>query len=354
MHEHGATSVGSGSLMSLPGHHKPGGGFRNPWSADESRGFSSVVIWMAQRVAHRLAGRSRPQPTPDTFPRGIPHVAQPRAVRGQLLATWIGHSTFLLQIGGLNVLTDPIWSDRASPVGFAGPRRWRPPGVPLELLPPIDVVLQSHNHYDHLDRRTIEWLADHCPSARWLVPLGVGAVVRRYGASDVTQLDWWETASVGELEIASTPARHFSARGLRDRDATLWCGWAVRWADRRVFFAGDTGLHPEFAAIAQRLGPFDLTMLPIGAYDPRWFMKPVHMSPEEAAEACLVMRAVQPLGHPSVMAAMHWGTFKLTDEPMDEPPVRIAAAWSRHALPVDDLWIPAHGETREIPSGSTR
>ncbi len=345
-------SADTPALIPRPAHHRPGGGFRNPWPADESRGLGSVALWMAQRLARRLTGRSRPQPRPDAFRRAVPRVAQPRAARHQLLATWVGHSTFLLQMGGLNILTDPMWGARASPVAFAGPRRWIPPGITLEMLPPIDLVLQSHNHYDHLDRRTVEWLARHHSAARWLVPLGVGALVQRYGAADVTQLDWWETASVGDLEISATPARHFSARGIRDRDATLWCGWALRWAERRAFFAGDTGLHPEFAAVARRLGPFDLMMLPIGAYDPRWFMKPVHMSPEEAAEACLVMRAVQPLGHRSVMAGMHWGTFKLTDEPLNEPPVRMAAAWSRHGLPVDDLWIPAHGETREIPSGS--
>ena len=310
---------------------------------------ASAAMWMAQRLARRLAGRTPPEPSRAAFPRRVPNFEQPRAARHRLFATWVGHSTFLLQMDGFNILTDPIWGERASPVGFAGPRRWLPPGVPLATLPPIDVVLLSHNHYDHLDRGTVEWLAQHHPTARWLVPLGVAALVKRFGAADVSELDWWETVRVGGLEIAATPARHFSARGMRDRDETLWCGWCVRSAEHRIFFAGDTGLHPEFAAIAQRLGPFDLMMLPIGAYEPRWFMKPVHMDPEEAAEACLVMRAVQPPGHRSVMAAMHWGTFKLTDEPMDEPPKRLAVAWSRHALPIDDLWVPAHGETREIP-----
>ena len=310
---------------------------------------ASAAMWMAQRLARRLTGRISPEPARASFPRRVPTIEQPHAGRHRLLATWVGHSTFLIQMAGFNILTDPMWGMRASPVSFAGPRRWLPPGVPLETLPPIDIVLQSHNHYDHLDRGTVEWLAHHHPTARWLVPLGVAALVKRFGAADVSELDWWETVRVGGLEVAATPARHFSARGIRDRDETLWCGWCVRSAERRIFFAGDTGLHPEFAAIAQRLGPFDLMMLPIGAYEPRWFMKPVHMSPEEAAEACLVMRAVQPVGHRSLMAAMHWGTFKLTDEPMDEPPKRLSLAWSRHALPVDDLWVPAHGETREIP-----
>jgi N-acyl-phosphatidylethanolamine-hydrolysing phospholipase D len=333
-----------------PSHHKPGGGFRNPWWADEPRGFGSVALWMAQRLGRRLAGRTPPEPSSAGVPRGVPRIERPRATGQRLVATWVGHSTFLVQMGRLNILTDPMWGARASPVSFAGPRRLRPPGVSLDALPPIDVVLQSHNHYDHLDRGSVEWIAHHHPTARWFVPLGVAELVTQFGVSNVTELDWWETAVVDDCEIACAPARHFSARGIRDRDATLWCGWCVRSLHRRVFFAGDTGLHPEFAAIAQRFGPFDLVMLPIGAYEPRWFMKPVHMSPEEASEACLVMRAVQPFGYRSVMAAMHWGTFKLTDEPVDEPPKRLTADWSRRALPVDDLWIPAPGETREILS----
>jgi N-acyl-phosphatidylethanolamine-hydrolysing phospholipase D len=310
-------------------------------------------MWMAQRFARRVFGRTAPDPPASAFPRDVPRIEHPAAAPDRLLATWVGHSTFLIQVGGCNILTDPMWGARASPVSFAGPRRWNPPGVSLDALPRIDVVLQSHNHYDHLDRGTIEWLARHHPAARWLVPLGVAPLVSRFGVREVTEHDWWASAHVCGLEIAATPASHFSARGIRDRDHTLWCGWCIRSDHSRVFFAGDTGMHPEFAAIARRYGPFYLMMLPIGAYDPRWFMRPVHMAPEEAAEACLVMRAVQPLGHRSVMAAMHWGTFKLTDEPMDEPPKRMMAAWSRHALPVDDLWIPAHGQTREIsPSGA--
>ena len=334
--------------MAAPAHHRPGGGFRNPWWTDEPSRVGGVALWIAQRLGRRLAGRAVPQPDRSLFPRDVPRIEAPRAAQHRLLATWIGHSTFLIQMSGVNIVTDPMWGARASPVRFMGPRRWLPPAVALENLPPVDLILQSHNHYDHLDRGTVEWLARHHPAARWLAPLGVGSLLRRFGAADVTEHDWWESVSVSGVEITSTPARHFSARGLLDRDDTLWCGWSVRSPDRRIFFAGDTGLHPEFAAIARRLGPFDLTMLPIGAYDPRWFMKPVHMAPEEAAEASLVMRAVQPPGHRSITAAMHWGTFKLTDEPMDEPPRRMAAAWSRHGLPVDDLWIPAHGETREI------
>jgi len=306
---------------------------------------ASAAAWMAQRLGRRLTGRMPPEPAGSTLPRAVPRIQMPRAAGHLLAATWVGHSTFLLQMGGINILTDPMWGMRASPVSFAGPRRWMPPGISLDALPPIDVVLQSHNHYDHLDQGTVEWIARHHAGAQWFAPLGVGALLTRFGVSRVTELDWWQSTAEGGLSITATPARHFSARGIRDRDATLWCGWTVRAAERRIFFAGDSGMHPEFAAIAERLGPFDLMMLPIGAYEPRWFMKPVHMAPEEAAEAFLVMRAVQPLGHRSVMAAMHWGTFKLTDEPLLEPPEKLAAEWRRRELDPAAMRVLAVGET---------
>ena len=282
------------------------------------------------------------------FRRAIATIHRPRADRDRLLATWVGQSTFLLQIGDVNVLTDPMWGARASPVSFAGPRRWTQPGITLESLPPIDLVLQSHDHYDHLDRPTVEWLASHHPGAHWCTGRGVGARLRRFGVARVTELDWWETAAVSGLDILCTPARHFSGRGIHDRDATLWCGWGVRSARHRVFVAGDTGAHPEFRAIAERAGPFDLVLMPIGAYEPRWFMGPVHIAPDEAAAACQDISSAAPEGHRSVVGAMHWGTFKLTDEAMDEPPRRMAAEWARRGLPAEDLWLPAHGETREI------
>jgi N-acyl-phosphatidylethanolamine-hydrolysing phospholipase D len=220
--------------------------------------------------------------------------------------------------------------------------------VPLDALPPIDVVLQSHNHYDHLDRSSVERIARDHPTARWYVPLGLVPIVAGFGVRSIVELDWWQESQYAGLSIACTPARHFSARGLRDRDATLWCGWTVRSTSHRIFFAGDTGLHPDFARIAERLGPFDLAMLPIGAYEPRWFMHPVHLAPDETVQAYRAMRATAPTGHRSMMATMHWGTFKLTDEAMDDPPRRTRAEWARADLPIEELWIPAHGESRTI------
>ena len=251
----------------------------------------------------------------------------------------------------MNVLTDPMWGDRASPVSFAGPRRWTAPGLALDSLPPIDVVLQSHDHYDHLDRGTVRWLAAHHPDAQWCAPRGVGARLRRFGVRSVTEHDWWDRFTVAGLDVMCTPSRHFSGRALRDRDATLWCGWSLGSPAHRLFFAGDTGMHPEFRRIAERAGPFDLVLMPIGAYEPRWFMGPVHIDPTEAANAYESLRSAAPAARAPVLVGMHWGTFKLTDEAMDEPPRRMAAEWKARGLAAELLWLPAHGETREIEAG---
>jgi len=273
------------------------------------------------------------------FRRTQPSFAVPRAAADRVTVTWVGHASVLLQLGGMNVLTDPVWSERASPVTFLGPRRWVPPGIAFEDLPPIDLVLQSHNHYDHLDSRTVRRIARAHPEATWLVPLGLAAFVRRRGVARVTELDWGQEADVGVLRVACTPAQHFSGRSFRDRGAALWCGWALAAPSaRRVFFAGDTGHHPEFGAIGARYGPFDLALLPIGAYEPRWFMRYVHMNPEEAVAAFRALGA-------RAMVPIHWGTFKLTDEAMDEPPARARAAWQGAGLPAAGYRQLLHGET---------
>jgi N-acyl-phosphatidylethanolamine-hydrolysing phospholipase D len=262
--------------------------------------------------------------------------------------TWVGHTTFLIQIGGLNVLTDPIWSERASPVQFAGPKRWVPPAVDFDALPPIDVILLSHDHYDHLDSSTVSRLAKRYPAIRWYAPLGVEAFLRRHGARDVVQSDWWDESALGELRLTCLPAQHFSGRTLGQRNTTLWCGWALRTRTNSVFFAGDTALHPDFATIATRCGPFDVAILPIGAYEPRWFMGSVHMNPEDCINAVDQLETAQN-GAKLVMVAAHWGTFKLTDEPMDEPPIRMRELWLAAGRDSDALWIMRHGETRTNP-----
>jgi len=259
--------------------------------------------------------------------------------------TWIGHTSFLVQISGLNILIDPVWSERASPVRFAGPRRWVPPGIEFDRLPPIDGVILSHDHYDHLDAPTIARLAARYPAIVWFAPLGVGEFLRLRGAREVVERDWWEEASVGTLRLTCVPAQHFSGRTLGKRNRTLWCGWVLRAPDRTLFFAGDTALHPEFTSIAARCGPVDVAILPIGAYEPRWFMGAVHMNPEDCIKAVGQLIAPQQ-ERPLIVAAAHWGTFKLTDEPMDEPPARMRQVWLASGLESSALWIMRHGETR--------
>jgi len=322
-------------------HHRPDGRFQNPWSDRPDPGLREFLKWVL--VERPLHGRP-PDPPRTVFVRATPAFPTPRAPADRTVLTWVGHSTFLLQIGGLNVLTDPMWSERASPVAFAGPRRWVEPGIAFDALPPIDVLLQSHNHYDHLDTTTVRRLAAAHPAAQWLAPLGVGALLRDAGAQHVLERDWWEEHVVGGVRFVCTPARHFSSRHLFDRNATLWCGWAALAAGRRVLFAGDSAYHPAFGEIGQRCGPFDVALLPIGAYEPRWFMRFAHMNPEEAVQALVDL---DPAGR-TAMVPMHWGTFKLTDEPMDEPPARVARAWQASGRPADRLWRLAHGETRVL------
>jgi len=281
---------------------------------------------------------------PRIFPRGD----QPPGSYGARLAiTWIGHSTFLIQSNGVNVLTDPIWSNRASPFQFAGPRRYAPPAIPFETLPRIDVVFISHDHYDHLDARTVARITETFPAAKWAAPLGVGDFLKERSAANVAVSDWWEACDLGSLSAFSTPAQHFSGRYPWSRNATLWCGWMIELGGHRVYFAGDTGLHPEFQEIARRCGPVDAAILPIGAYEPRWFMQPVHMNPEDAVLAYQSLSAGNTHSSKCVFIPSHWGTFRLTDEPLDEPPRRLRAAWTAAKLPESQLRVLQLGETFE-------
>ena len=331
------------SIDLTPAERDSRGRFRNPWPGATPHGVADLLRWMRGRAADRLRGR-RHAPAPE-FPLVQSAFAAPRATDAALRATWVGHSTVLLQLGDVNILTDPMWSARASPLSWAGPRRLVRPAVPLAALPPVDVVLLSHDHYDHLDAATVHTLAAAMPDARWVTTLGVGARLLGMGVSQVVELDWGEETRAGGAQVSCTPAQHFSGRGPADRDSTLWGGFAIRAAGWRVFYAGDTGYHPEFARIARTLGPFDLGLLPIGAYAPRWFMRPVHMDADEAVAAAGELMSPHP-GHRMAMLPVHWGTFRLTDEPLDEPPRRAADAWAVRGFPRDDFWLLRHGETR--------
>jgi N-acyl-phosphatidylethanolamine-hydrolysing phospholipase D len=276
----------------------------------------------------------------------VPHrVATPRAQDGEIRVTWIGHASFLLQTGGLNVLTDPHWSPRASPSQRVGPKRFQPPGVPFDALPEIDAVLLSHDNYDHLDRGTVvrqhERFGDRL---RWITPLAYRAWFGDLGVTNVHEMDWWDETDVAGVRVMCTPAQHWTRRRLREMNDRLWASYALLLPDgRRIYWGGDSGYFRGYGEIGRRLGPFDVTMMPIGAYDPRWFMAPAHMNPEEA------VRAYRELGGRGAFVAMHWGTFRLTDEDPLEPPVRARAAWRDANLPEDDLHVLAHGETLILP-----
>ncbi len=250
--------------------------------------------------------------------------------------TWVGHSTLLIQLDGVNVLTDPQWSRRASPVSFAGPARVTRPGLRFEDLPPIHLVLISHDHYDHLDRATVARLAAvHHP--HFLVPLGLRAWLADLGITDVEELDWWESRVVRGLTLTCVPAQHFSGRSPWDRNRRLWSGWTIAGTTKRLYFAGDTGYWRGLRDIA-RLGPFDVAALPIGAYLPPRIMQPSHTSPEEALRLLADVDG-------RILVPIHWGTFDLAEEPIAEPPARLAAA-ARAAGLRDRVWILRHGETR--------
>lgn len=310
----------------------------------ERHSFGAALKWL--REFRRMPWRAVELPRQRNDPAWL------RANRGQDSLTWIGHSSFLLQLGGLNLLTDPHFTARASPLSFAGPARLNPPGLALHELPPIDLVLVSHNHYDHLDEDSVRAIARRHPQARFLVPQGLAAWLRRRGIGRVTELDWWGAAQHGAARISAVPVQHFSGRGLHDRDATLWCGFVLEQNGRRVFFAGDTGYSRDFADIAGRFPPMDLCLLPIGAYEPRWFMGPVHVNPAEAVRIHQDLRS-------RLSVAMHWGTFRLTTEPLDEPPRLLAQALQAAGIAAERFLVFRHGETRlldldaatAVPSG---
>lgn len=278
--------------------HFDGSRFANPTGAT-GQPFSAVPRML-------LEPRTRWPARVDEPPRRPPGLDGAVAV-----VTFIGHATFLIQTAAGNILTDPMYSQRAGPLNVLGPRRVRQPAVPFDDLPPISTVLLSHNHYDHFDLRTLGMLARRFDPLV-VTPLGNGALVRSSGIRRVEELDWWQDAKTSALRIALTPAQHFSARSPLDRNRALWGGFMLIVGSVRIFFAGDTAYAPFFRDVRQRLGPIDLALLPIGAYEPRWFMHLVHMNPAEAVQAHLDLEAAESVG-------MHFGTFQMTPEGIDEP-----------------------------------
>ena len=308
--------------------HFDGQHFFNPGPGAAPRGFGQVVRWRMQNrrapwPAHLANGKYPPPPG--------------SAAPGQVAVTFVNHATFLLRLPGTVVLTDPIFSERCSPVQWAGPKRVRAPGIALSDLPRPDVVLLSHNHYDHMDLPSLREIARRY-APRFVTTLGNAAVLAPAGI-EAAELDWWQTVDIGGLQIVATPARHFSTRTPFDRNRTLWAGCMLCSAGSQLLFAGDSGAGPHWADIREHLGAPDVALLPIGAYEPRWFMAPVHMNPAEAVDAHIPLGARQSVG-------MHFGTFQLTDEAIDAPERALAAALAEKRLPEDAFVTHGFGETR--------
>jgi N-acyl-phosphatidylethanolamine-hydrolysing phospholipase D len=334
-------------------HHQPEG-FQNNYTKATDKSRLELLRWVYERTRDSL-----PKPPQQLTPVVAPDLKFVSANSGKSQApaiTWIGHSTMLLQMGGLNILTDPVFSERTSPVSFAGPKRYQPPGIALKDLPRIDIVLISHNHYDHLDTASVKALNSQAGGAPlFIVPLGVKKWMAAEGILNVQQLDWWDSRTVqteqGEVELHFTPVQHWSARGLGDRRATLWGGYALFAPDLHFYFSGDTGYSQDFIDTQKHFaarqtaalgGGFDIALIAVGAYEPRWFMKEQHVNPEEAVQIHLDLQAKRSVG-------VHWGTFDLTDESLDQPPKDLAAARAAKKLPQEAFDVMAIGQTLKLP-----
>ncbi|KAJ7566530.1 hypothetical protein O6H91_02G107600 [Diphasiastrum complanatum] len=357
-------------------HHVPAGGFKNPWP---SFGFAaglkdglSMFIWDYDRKRSRVTAEVRAQ-LGEPLKTNTKMLLKPPS--DQIQVTWVGHATFLVQFDKINVLTDPVWSERCSPSSIVGPKRFVPVPFPLKELPDVDVVVISHNHYDHLDENTVKALGN---KPLYLVPLGLKSWFNSIGITNVVELDWWQEHKISLsdkgsdriLKAVCTPCQHFSGRGILDRNKTLWCSWVLEGSTKRAFFSGDTGfctvsrnsehaggvpefddIHknvnvnlpvcPAFEEIGKRYGPFDVAFIPIGAYSPRHFMSAIHCSPEDAVAIHKAVHAKRSIG-------MHWGTFSLTDEPILEPPTRLLKELARLRIDPSTFFTMKHGETKTL------
>jgi N-acyl-phosphatidylethanolamine-hydrolysing phospholipase D len=337
--------------------HHTAQGFRNNYVDSVTKSLAEVLRWQFQRLRDRL-------PPPPTL--AIPQVAADlefirsnARAGGEMMpaVTWIGHATMLVQASGLSVLTDPIFSRRASPVQFVGPARAQRPGIALEDLPRIDVVAISHNHYDHLDRASVRALATQAGGAPlFLVPLGLKRWLAALGITHAVELDWWETyihpgANGRPVEFLLTPVQHWSARGLTDRNRTLWGGWAVMGPDCHWYFTGDTGYSRDFKDVRERLaarhsaalgGGFDIALIAVGACLPRWFMREQHVDLKEAVQIHVDLGAKRSVG-------VHWGTFALADDPIDLPLHDLAGVRSDRGVEEEAFFLLPVGGTRQLP-----
>ncbi|CAO3626018.1 unnamed protein product [Cunninghamella blakesleeana] len=359
-----------------PKHHK-GDCFQNPWPSFTAHGLGSTIRMLSTMDLRGVVKNAKTDDYPEKVPVDWSLLKSENKQNEQIVSTWLGHACIFVQINGFNVLFDPIFSGRCSPVQVAGPKRYTEPPCKLEDLPTIDAVVISHNHYDHLDYDTIQSLAKRNPNTRFFVPLGNKPWFRELskekdslGNDRVVELDWWQTVNIGEddshLIFTCTPCQHFSGRTPLDNNKTLWASWCVEAVQNnikkgKVFFGGDTGYRsvpnnagpqkeydedyldslphcPAFKEIGEKFGHFDVAYIPIGAYSPRWFMSPIHLSPEDAVRVHEDIKSKHSIG-------IHWGTFALTDEPMEEPPQRLKKSLEKRGHSYDDFNVLRLGES---------
>jgi L-ascorbate metabolism protein UlaG (beta-lactamase superfamily) len=297
-----------------------------------AKGLSEVFKWMRKR-----------KPGAWTEKKDVPFGQKPpeRVGRGTRI-TFVNHSTFLIQVDGINILTDPVWSDRTSPFQWAGPKRMRPPGIRFEDLPKIDVVLLSHNHYDHLDLITMKKLFEKY-QPKIITALGVKAFLDSKKISGAIDLDWWEKSSLTDsIEIQAVPAQHFTSRGMFDRDATLWCGFVILRPGGNIYFVGDTGYNEYiFKEIGERCYPIDVALIPIGAFKPEWFMSPIHCSPLEAVNIFKEIKTRRAI-------ATHFGTFPLADDGEDDPITGLTTCLEQAGVEKENFIVMKEGEAKEF------
>jgi L-ascorbate metabolism protein UlaG (beta-lactamase superfamily) len=312
--------------------HFDGHTFFNHGGVKPREGFD-LIKWLATRTIGEWKWKDiTPGPKP-----------KERVGLGECRVTFVNHATVLVQTDGFNILTDPVWSERASPFQWAGPKRHHVPGIRFEDLPPIDVVLLSHNHYDHLDIETLQRLSnEHHPKI--YTGLGNTALLAGNGILNSVDMDWDDALQIrDDVKLTCVPVQHFSGRGLTDRNATLWCGFVVESPAGVTYFAGDSGYGPHFKTTGDKFGPVRLALLPIGAYRPEWFMAPVHVSPAEAVQAHQDLRA-------STSVAIHFGTFPLADDGQDEPVEKLNVALTQAGIEPSKFWVMTLGEGRDVPA----
>ena len=322
-------------------------GFKNNYADVEGGSIADILRWQFNRFVNGLPPKAT-TPTPVV----VPNLSLIRNLQKPPTLTWLGHASVLVQANGLNVLTDPIFSRRASPFQWIGPERAQPPGLSLDELPKIDVVVISHNHYDHLDKDSVLGLAAKNTNTVFLVPLGVKQWFKDQGITNVRELDWWDTQAVGGVEFTFTPVQHHSSRSPFDRSKTLWGGWAVLGTDFHWYFSGDTGYSKDFTDTRERFaarqtpeqgGGFDLALIAVGACLPRWFMQEQHVDLGEAVQIHLDLGAKRSIG-------VHWGTFALADDPLDLPLHDLAGTLRGKQVSEDAFFLIPVGGTRQLPS----